>query len=224
MSTSVLEDTTVNHSSHHYAHHYANAGEEFEAAKQGMWVFLVTEILMFGGLFVAYGVFRGMYPEMYHAAHRHLDIRMGAANTLILIASSLTMALAVSASQRGHKRSASGFLGITIACAVAFLVIKYFEYAQKFHHGLLPGSHFTNAELLKDYPKAPLFFSLYFMMTGLHGIHILIGIGLIGWMWRRSARGDFGPEFYTPIELTGFYWHFVDLVWIYLFPLLYLVG
>jgi cytochrome c oxidase subunit 3 len=207
---------------HHHAHHFASADDEFEASKQGMWIFLVTEVLMFGGLFVAYGILKGLYPEMVHEAHKHLAVNMGAINTVVLITSSLTMALAVSSTQKGQRDRAIIYLVATFLFACCFLVVKYFEYSAKFHHGLLPGANFTSEEL-KD-PKSPLFFSLYFMMTGLHGIHVLLGMGVIAWVLRRTIRGDFGPNFYTPVELVGFYWHFVDLVWIYLFPLLYLVG
>ncbi len=214
-------DTAAVHE-HHYAHHFSSADDEFEAAKQGMWIFLVTEVLMFGGLFVAYGIFRGLYPEMFHAAHKMLAVPMGALNTVVLITSSLTMALAVSATQKGRKNQAIGYLVVTFIFACCFLVVKYFEYSHKFHDGLLPAGFFTNTEL-KD-PKSPLFFSLYFMMTGLHGIHVLIGMGVIAWILRRTMRNEFSPAFYTPVELVGFYWHFVDLIWIYLFPLLYLVG
>ncbi len=207
---------------HHHAHHFASAEDEFEAAKQGMWIFLVTEVLMFGGLFVAYGIFRGLYPDMFHEAHQYLAVKMGGINTIVLITSSLTMALAVSATQRGQRNRAIGLLSATFFLACCFLVVKYFEYAHKFHDGLLPGAFFTNTEIVHH--KAPLFFSLYFMMTGLHGIHVLIGMGVIAWLLRRTIRGDFNSHYYTPVELVGFYWHFVDLVWIYLFPLLYLVG
>ena len=212
------EETAI----HHHAHHFASADDEFEAAKQGMWIFLVTEVLMFGGLFVAYGIFRGLYPDMFFEAHHHLAVKMGALNTLVLITSSLTMALSVSATQKGRRDQAILCLVVTFILACCFLVVKYFEYSHKFHDGLLPGAFFTNTDL--KHPKSQLFFSLYFMMTGLHGIHVLIGMGVIAWVLRRTLRGDFSPHYYTPIELVGFYWHFVDLVWIYLFPLLYLVG
>lgn len=207
---------------HHHAHHFASADDEFEASKQGMWIFLVTEVLMFGGLFVAYGIFRGMYPEMFHEAHQYLAVKMGAINTVVLITSSVTMLLAVTSTQRGQRDRAILCLVVTFLLACVFLVIKYFEYTHKFHDGLLPAGFFNNHEL--KHPKAPLFFSIYFVMTGLHGVHVLIGMGLMVWLIKRSAAREFSPNFYTPVELVGFYWHFVDLVWIYLFPLLYLVG
>lgn len=207
---------------HHHAHHFESAEAEFEAAKQGMWLFLVTEVLMIGALFVAYGIFRGLYPEMFHEAHKMLSVKMGATNTVILITSSLTMLLGVTSAQKGQRDRSFLYLLLTLILAGCFLVVKYFEYSSKFHHGLLPGGFFTNTEL-KD-PKTPLFFSLYFIMTGIHGLHVIIGMGLIAWIMRRTAKREFSPHFYTPVELVGFYWHFVDLVWIYLFPLLYLVG
>lgn len=208
-------------STHQHAHHFNSAEEEFEAAKQGMWIFLVTEVLMFGGLFVAYVIFRGLYPHMFTEAHHMLDVKMGTINTIVLITSSLTMVLAVSATQRGRRDQALLLLATTFLLACCFLVVKYFEYSHKFHDGLLPGAYFTNEEL-KD-PRAPIFFSLYFVMTGLHGLHVLIGMGLMIWLFIRTLRKDFTPNFYTPVELVGFYWHFVDLVWIFLFPLMYLV-
>jgi cytochrome c oxidase subunit 3 len=219
-----MSNTEVAEREHHYAHHFASAIDEFEAAKQGMWVFLVTEVLMFGGLFVAYGIFRGLYPEAFHLAHKELAVPMGATNTVVLITSSLTMALAVSSTQKGERAKAGRYLILTFLLSCCFLVIKYFEYRHKFVDGLLPGGYFTNEELLKEAPKAPLFFSLYFVMTGLHGFHVIIGMGLMTWLYFRNKRGDFGANYFTPVELVGFYWHFVDLVWIYLFPLLYLVG
>src|SRR6185312_29598 len=132
------------HVEHHHAHHFASADDEFEAAKQGMWLFLVTEVLMFGGLFVAYGIFRGLYPEMFHEAHKMLAVKMGAINTVVLISSSLTMAMAVISTQRGYRDRAIVFLICTFVLACCFLVVKYFEYSHKFHDGLLPGAYFTN--------------------------------------------------------------------------------
>jgi cytochrome c oxidase subunit 3 len=207
---------------HHHAHHFASASDEFEASKQGMWLFMVTEVLMVGGLFVAYAIFRGLYPEMFKEAHEMLNWKMGLINTVVLITSSLTMVLAVAAAQRGEYQKQVRYLIATLLFGCCFLVVKYFEYSAKIHHGLLPGGFFTNTELTN--PKAPIFFSLYFVMTGVHALHVIIGMGLISWLTLRASRKEFGSNYYTPMELVGFYWHFVDLVWIYLFPLLYLVG
>jgi len=207
---------------HHHAHHFKSADHEFESAKQGMWIFLLTEVLFFSGLFVAFGVFRALYPDMFHEAHKMLDWRMGATNTVILITSSLTMAMAVSSVQTGKTTRAVWGLVFTLLLACGFLVVKYFEYSQKIHHGLLPGALFNSEHL--THPKAPLFFSIYFGSTGLHAFHVICGMGVIAWVLKRTANGEFGPNYYTPVEMVGLYWHFVDLVWIYLFPLLYLVG
>ena len=206
----------------HHAHHFKDGNEEFEACKQAMWVFLVTEILFFAGLFMAYAVLRVFYPEMMKDVHHLLNWKMGALNTVILICSSLTMALAVSASQRGEKDKIVRNLWLTLMFAGGFLVVKFFEYSHKIHEQILPGALYHYEEL--KVAKAPLFFSVYFVMTGIHGLHVIIGMGIIYWLIRRASRNEFGPNYYTPVEITGLYWHFVDLVWIYLFPLLYLVS
>jgi cytochrome c oxidase subunit 3 len=205
-----------------HAHHFESAEHEFDSSKFGMWLFLVTEIMLFGGLFVGYIIFRSLYPEMFHEASQHLNKIMGGTNTIVLLFSSLTMALAIGKAQRNEREASARYLIITLLCAVTFLVIKYFEYSHKFHSGLFPGGYFTNKEIL--HPKAPLFFSLYFVMTGLHGIHVLIGMICITWVLLRTKRGEFNSEYYTPVEMVGLYWHVVDLIWIYLFPLLYLIG
>lgn len=207
---------------HQHAHHFESAEHEFDASKFGMWLFLVTEIMLFGGLFVAYIIFRNLYPEMYVAASHHLNKIMGGTNTIVLLFSSLTMALAIGKAQRNEPKASARYLIITLLCAATFMVIKYFEYTHKFHEGLLPGAYFTNQEL--THPKTPLFFSLYFVMTGLHGFHVLVGMGLITWILRRTNRGEFSSAYFTPVEMVGLYWHVVDLIWIYLFPLLYLIG
>jgi cytochrome c oxidase subunit 3 len=205
-----------------HAHHFANGLEEFEACKQGMWIFLVTEVLFFSGMFLAYAILRVFYGDMMKDVHHLLDWRLGALNTVILICSSLSMALAVSASQRGEKEKIVRNLWITLACAGGFLVVKFIEYRHKFLEGMLPGAHYTYAEL--KVAHAPTFFSVYFIMTGIHGLHVIIGMAVIYWLIRRAKRNEFGPTYFTPVEMTGLYWHFVDLVWIYLFPLLYLVS
>jgi cytochrome c oxidase subunit 3 len=217
-----MSSTHVTTGGHQHAHHFKSAADEFEASKQGMWLFMVTEVLMFGGLFVAYAMFRSMYPAMFHEASHHLAKNLGLTNTIILITSSLTMVLAVIASQKGQKGKILMYLGITFLLSCGFLVVKYFEYSSKIHHGLLPGGLFTNTEL--THPKTPLFFSLYFVMTGIHAFHVIVGMGLMVWLAIRTMRNEFSPAFYTPVELVGFYWHFVDMVWIFLFPLMYLVG
>ena len=207
---------------HHFAHHFESAEHEFITAKFGMWLFLVTEVMLFGGLFVAYIIFRTLYPDMFHEASHHLNKVMGGTNIIVLICSSLSMALAVGAAQRNERSKSAKLMIITILCACIFMVIKFFEYKHKFHEGLFPGGYFTNTEL--THPKTPLFFSLYFVMTGIHGLHVLIGIGLIFWIFLRTKRNEFSEHYYTPVEMVGLYWHIVDLIWIYLFPLMYLIG
>jgi len=189
-----------------------------------MWVFLLQEVLFFSPLFVGYLVFRALYFKDFHIAAEELDWFMGAVNTLVLITSSLTAARAISNAQKGNRDGVIENIIFTIVCGCGFLIIKYLEYAHKFHVGTLPGKWFHNPELLAQAPHAPLFFTFYFLMTGLHGLHVLVGICVFIWLLIRARRNEFGPDYYTPLELTGLYWHFVDIVWIYLFPLLYLVG
>jgi cytochrome c oxidase subunit 3 len=214
-------DAHGHHGPKFLAHHFDDAEQQFDSAKLGMWVFLVTEILMFGGLFAAFIIYKSLHNDIFVAAHHHLDRIQGGTNTIVLLFSSLTMALAVRSSQLGKKGQTSAYLVVTILCAFIFLVVKYFEYSHKIHDGLLPGPLFHAHDLPKD---AHVFFSLYFLMTGLHGIHVVIGIGLITWVFLRNQKGEFSGAFYTPVEIVGLYWHLVDLIWIYLFPLLYLIG
>jgi cytochrome c oxidase subunit 3 len=213
------------HDGHHgpafLAHHFDTPEQQLDSAKLGMWCFLVTEVLMFGGLFAAFILFKSFDTKVFIMAHEHLNKVQGGTNTVVLLGSSLTMALAVRSSALGRRSQTNNYLIATIACACIFLVIKYFEYSHKIHDGLLPGDFFANHELPRS---AHVFFSLYFMMTGLHGIHVVIGIGLISWVLIRNLRGDFSPEYYTAVDIVGLYWHLVDLIWIYLFPLLYLIG
>jgi cytochrome c oxidase subunit 3 len=187
-----------------------------------MWVFLLTEILLFGGLFVVYSIFRSWNPEMFYNAHKHLDITLGSINTLVLISSSVTMALAIRSMQTGRRRETLIFLWSTLLLAGVFLVIKYFEYSHKIHLGQLPGRFYTFTGVEGTNPH--IFFSVYFAMTGLHGLHVLGGMTVISLMIYKTGKNRFSPEYYTPLELTGLYWHLVDLIWIYLFPLLYLIG
>ena len=203
-------------------HHFHDAQQQHESAKLGMWLFLLTEVLLFGGLFLAYAVFRAWNPEMFAAANEELSVPLGSLNTIILIASSLTMAFAIRSVQLNNSAASIRYLVMTILFAAGFMIVKYIEYSHKFEVGQLPGEYYFFEGIEGTNPH--IFFSLYFMMTGLHGIHVLIGIGIIAWMILRVKKGEFSSEFYTPLELTGLYWHLVDLIWIYLFPLLYLIG
>jgi cytochrome c oxidase subunit 3 len=191
-------------------HAHMSPAQAYGAAKLGIWCFLATEVLLFGGLFTVYIVYRLKYPQMFHEDHEHLDRVLGAVNTVILICSSMTVALAIAAVRNGKQRLLRTFLLLTILLAGAFLVVKYFEWSEKFSHGFSPSTD--------------LFFSLYFMMTGLHGLHVLGGIAILGAVFVLAGRGRFTEHSYTPVEISGLYWHFVDLVWIYLFPLFYLIG
>ena len=204
------------------AHHFDDADAQFEANRLGVWLFLVTEILLFGGLFVAFAVFRSWHLAAFQEAHHHLDKGLGAVNTVVLICSSLTMALGVRAAQRSQRTQTVALLGLTLVLGAVFLSIKGLEYHHKFAEGLLPGVHFGAHGFA--YPAAKIYFGLYFMMTGIHGLHVLIGMGLIGWALARARKGQFSSRYYAPVEGVGLYWHLVDLIWIYLFPLLYLIG
>ena len=281
----------------HLAHHFDTYQQQFDAGKLGIWLFLLTEVLFFSGLFCAYTVYRGMHPEVFVYAHYFLNTTMGAINTCVLLVSSLTAAWAVRNAQLAQRKFLMVNIVITIACACTFMVVKFFEYQHKFHDGLLPGPAFhpteqvwelesfkhkhpeaaeyaeklTKAAEAKDANKkasatidlnapstgvferpteeqlepllkagvigptaedptrpskprnAHVFFSIYFFMTGLHGIHVIGGIGVWLWLLKRSAKGQFGPKYFGPIDYAALYWHLVDLVWIYLFPLLYLI-
>jgi cytochrome c oxidase subunit III len=201
--------------------HFTNVEQQFDTAKLGMWTFLATEILMFGGLFVAYAIMFSMHPEAFKKGHEFLNVNLGVVNTAVLIFSSLTMALAVRSAQTSNKRGLVINLIITIACAFVFLIVKYFEYSHKIHEGTLPGTYYTFHEYV---PHIEMYFALYFMMTGLHGIHVTVGIGLLTWILLNAMKGKYNSAYYTQVEMIGLYWHLVDLIWIYLFPLLYLVS
>ena len=204
------------------AHHFDNLAQQGEASTLGMWVFLVTEVLFFGGLFLVYLVYRSTYPEAFIAGSHELDVLLGGINTAVLITSSLTMALAVHAAQTGHRRTLMIFLVVTMVLGAAFLGIKSVEYYHKFVEHHVPGPGFQFEE---EYIRhAQLFFSLYFIMTGLHALHMIIGLGIMLVMFWLAWRGTITAEYYSPIEVSGLYWHFVDIVWIFLFPLLYLLG
>jgi cytochrome c oxidase subunit 3 len=219
-----IEHSGHSHEEHdpHLQHHFATREQQFDASKIGMWLFLATEILLFGGLFVGFGLMQGKFPDAFFAAHHHLDKNLGFLNTVVLLVSSYTMVMAVHSAKTNKRKPTMVYLLITLACAAMFLVVKYFEYEHKFHEGLLPGRFYHHHG--DTVPNQFVFFSFYFMMTGLHGIHILGGMAAIIWMYFKTKAGDFSKNYYTPIDLVGLYWHLVDLIWIYLFPLLYLIN
>lgn len=239
------------HSHHPFqAHHFDTPQQQYDAGKFGMWIFLVQEVLFFSGLFVAYAIFRLNYPEIFKWGHQFLQVKYGAINTIVLLFSSLTAAWAVRCAQLGQKRGLIVCISVTLVCAFIFLGIKYIEYSSKFHEGLAwsglwhtpeyeqrrlehikpmaEGSHGAVGEHAHPVtwpppPKADVFFSIYFGMTGLHALHVLAGIAALTWLLLRSIRGDFDSQYFGPVDLVALYWHLVDLVWIYLFPMLYLI-
>lgn len=241
-------------------HHFETPTQQKEAATLGMWAFLITEIMLFGGIFMAYIVYRWAFPEIWAAAATHLNTPLATLNTVVLLVSSLTVALAVHAAENGKTRKLVALLVVTMVLGVTFIGIKAFEYAEKFshcagysdpiswltgaehahesHECLVPGRAFLypeehatgHAEGAPIPPTTPgaatpyqLFYFLYFCATGLHAIHMFIGLGVVGTLTVMAARGKFGPEYYTPIEIGGLYWHLIDIVWVFLFPLFYLV-
>ncbi len=262
-------------------HHFVSSEQQFESAKLGMWLFLATEILLFGALFVAYGIFRVLYPEVFQQASAQLDTMLGAVNTLVLLLSSLTMAWGIRAAQMDNRKLLVRMLVATILLASGFLVVKYFEYQHKFHLGIFPGYNFELAEgtptvselsgvsaltpqveiaphhggqesappegvapvpgVVESAGAAPaadagersdpifqnrragIFFSIYYVMTGIHALHIIIGIIAIGILAWKANKGAYSSVWYTPVENVGLYWHIVDIIWIFVFPLMYLI-
>ena len=197
--------------------------QQKEAASLGMWIFLVTEILFFGGLFLAYTIYRWQNARSFAHASLHMDIALGTVNTAVLIVSSLTMAMAVHSAATGRRKPLIGFLVATMVLGATFLGIKAVEYTDHFHHRLFPGPGFHYPVPAEARP-AEIFFSLYFGMTGLHALHMIVGLGILATLLVMARRGRFSPGYHTPVEISGLYWHFVDIVWIFLFPLLYLIG
>jgi cytochrome c oxidase subunit 3 len=241
----MTEGIATTHEEHHAAlqHHFENMEQQREASTRGMWVFLVTEIMFFGGLFLAYTIYRYQYPGAFATASNHLDITLGAINTAVLIVSSFTMAMAVYSTQVGKQRTTVICLILTMILGTTFLGIKAVEYHDKYNDRLIPGQLIPgrpfNPEVAKSGDTDPhklhlvegatvrnveLFYWIYFAMTGLHALHMIIGIGIMLVMTIMAWRGRYGPEYFAPIEVSGLYWHFVDIVWIFLFPLLYLLG
>lgn len=231
----MADSVAIEHEASHPAlqHHFENLEQQREASTLGMWVFLVTEIMFFGGMFFAYTLYRTMYPMAFASASNHLDLPLGAINTVVLILSSFTMALAVYSTQTGKRRGQIICLTLTLVLGLTFLGIKAVEYHQKYVDSLIPGKlipgrPFSPAKvhLLGDAKpeNVEMFYWIYFAMTGMHAIHMIIGVGLLSVILYFAARGRYGPEYHNPVEVSGLYWHFVDIIWIFLFPLLYLLG
>ena len=215
-------DSHAGHAGHAVAHQFDDAEQQFGAATLGMWIFLLTEVMFFGAILAAYAIYFVTYVDPFEDASNHLSLALGALNTVILLTSSLTMARAVHAAQTADARTQVRWLVRTLALGAAFLVIKAFEYGSKFEEGLVPGIGFRY-----DGPGAAqheLFLSFYFALTGLHALHMIIGIGVLLVLVWMARRGRFSAAYFTPVEMSGLYWHFVDLVWIFLFPMLYLLG
>lgn len=216
---------------HHPAlkHHFDTMEQQREAGTIGMWVFLLTEIMFFGGLFLAYIIYRAKYPAGFEAASNTLDVYLGGFNTVVLILSSLTMAMSVYCAQTGKQKMLIVYLVLTLILGSVFLGVKAVEYEHKFEHHLFPAVGFYDwthepghDPQLAD--QARIFLWLYFAMTGLHALHMVVGAGMLLVLIYFAWRGKYSPEYHAPIELGGLYWHFVDIVWIFLFPLLYLLG
>lgn len=205
------------------AHHFESYEQQREASTFGVWLFIVQEIMFFGGLFMAYMVYRHAHPAAFAAASHELDIALGGFNTAVLIGSSLTMALGVRAAQLGQHKKIALFLLLTILLGGVFLGVKVVEYSAKFEHHLVPGPHFQWPDAANK-PYAQMFYNLYFAMTGLHALHMIIGMAILAAMVPFARRGHWTPKNYNFVEGVGLYWHFVDIIWIFLFPLLYLIG
>lgn len=212
------------------AHQFEDLEQQQDAATFGIWLFLVTEIMFFGGLFASYAIYRYFYFSAFEGGSHILDARIGAANTMVLLASSLTMALSVHSARTDNRRALILFLIATMFLGCVFLGVKAYEYNQKFVEHVVPGLDWApQGEVLAHLAPGgvqhgQLFFIFYFAMTGVHAIHMVIGLGLLLWLVLRARKGSFTHSYFAPVEVVGLYWHFVDIVWIFLFPLLYLIG
>jgi cytochrome c oxidase subunit 3 len=203
------------------AHHFESLAKQQHAARLGMWLFLATEILLFTALFAAYAVYRFLFGADFAEASRHIETWIGVVNTVVLVTSSFTVALGLERARRGDGRGTALFFAISVLLALTFLGFKALEYTHHFQEGQLPGRFYTYQEVAG--PGVSLFFTLYFLITGLHGIHVLIGMTVLIVVGARAYRGDYDPAYHTPVELAGLYWHLVDLIWIFVFPLIYLI-
>ncbi len=206
----------------HLAHHFDSIATQNHASRLGMWLFLGTEVLLFAGLFLGYAVYRHFYHDTFRFASHTLSLTLGTINTIVLISSSFTVAMAYHMGKKANTKAAAGLLVFTILCAIAFLCIKGVEYHTKFVEYALPGKWFAFEEM-KGMPGANMFFTVYFLTTGLHAFHVIVGMAILLWVLKKVVKGQVGADYAIPVELGGLYWHLVDLVWIFLFPLLYLI-
>jgi cytochrome c oxidase subunit III len=220
-----LADLANDRAPHHHPrlqHHFDDMGQQHEASSLGMWLFLSTEILFFSGLFLAYAVYRFRFPEAFAEASHHQNIYLGAFNTVVLIVSSLTVAMSVYFAQTNRRKQLVLMIVLTMILGAVFLGVKAYEYHEHFIDGVLPGQWFTYES--PNAGRIQIFFLLYFIMTGLHALHMVIGLGIFAWLGWNAWRGEYSSQYFAPVEVCGLYWHFVDIVWIFLFPLLYLIG
>jgi cytochrome c oxidase subunit 3 len=217
------------------AHQFDDIEQQHDSSSLGMWIFLATEIMFFGGMFLAYTLYRYQYPVAFATASNHLDIKLGAINTGVLIVSSFTMAMAVYTTQVGKRLASIWCLILTMILGATFLGIKAVEYYAKYRDHLFPGHlipgnpfnpdvHALHLPVGVPLGNVELFYWIYFAMTGMHALHMIIGLGLMTWLTINAWRNKYSPEYFAPVEVSGLYWHFVDIVWIFLFPLLYLLG
>jgi cytochrome c oxidase subunit 3 len=211
----------MNDLSHPLGHQFETVEQQRHAATLGMWTFLATELMFFGGLFLAYLYGRVHMAEAFAEASHHTHVWIGTANTAVLLTSSLTMALSVRAASLGRQRALVWLLSCTASLGAAFLVLKGIEYGKEWQEGLVPSLHFLYSG--EHAHGVEVFYFLYFLMTGVHAVHLIIGIGLVGWLALRAKAAAFGAQYHSPVEMGGLYWHFVDCVWIFLYPLIYLL-
>jgi cytochrome c oxidase subunit 3 len=209
------------------AHQFDDLAQQHEASTLGMWAFLATEIMFFGGALIGYAVYRHSYYDAFSAASRLENWKIGGLNTGVLLCSSLSVALAVHSAQVGSRKGIVRWLLLTVLFGAAFLGVKAYEYSHLFHEHLVPGVHFDPER--EHFPEAlhnpaQIFYSFYFALTGIHALHMVVGVGIILYVAWLAHRGRFTPEYHNPVEMTGLYWHFVDIVWIFLYPLLYLIS
>lgn len=203
------------------AHHFESLEKQTQAQRLGMWLFLASEILLFTALFAAYGVYRYLYAGAFAEASRGLETWMGGVNTFVLVTSSLTVALGLDAARQGRTRRTATLFFLSIGMGLVFLGLKAVEYRHHVLHGELPGRFYTAGHIAGS--GGSLFFALYFLITGLHAVHVVVGMTVLGVIGVKSWRGAYSAEYHTPVELAGLYWHLVDLIWIFVFPLIYLI-